>query len=147
MSPVKVALEIHFGPIIPPFSVIDCVQNDLALFIKKPNEYFHVYFFFHSNIFQGEYNDSVHNVHQIYRRQSSNCMNYNVCLEKGSDQLIVYRLIDRYIVYIVSQPADLNPFRKPSAQNLIQESVLKLGKTAVICDAAERSNVSVHFPK
>ena len=38
---------------------------------------------------------------------------YNVFLKKGSDQLIVYRGIDRYCtlyMYIVSQSADPSPF-------------------------------------
>ena len=37
-------------------------------------------------------------------------LRYNVCLEKGSDQLNVYRGIDRYCIYIFIT-ADPDPFR------------------------------------
>ena len=37
---------------------------------------------------------------------------YNVCLENGSDQLIVYRRIDRQCIYEVSQSADPNSFSR-----------------------------------
>ena len=39
-----------------------------------------------------------------------NCLCYNMCLENGSDHF-VYRGIDTYMVYVVTQSANPNDFR------------------------------------